>query len=57
MGYGDLVFLTIMGLLVGLLALHYFGPKKRQRYDDYGDNGDHMRPERNDDGQGGGGLH
>ena len=56
MGYGDLFLLAIMGLLVGLILWHYLGPRKRRRYDGSDDNGSHMRPERNEDGQGGGGF-
>ncbi len=55
MGYGDLVFLTVMAVLVGLIAWHYLSPKKYRRYPGSDDNGSHMRPERNGDGPSDGG--
>jgi hypothetical protein len=56
MGYLDMVFLAVVALLVGLIAWTYLGPKKRRRYDGSDDYGSHMRPERNDDAQVGGGI-
>ena len=55
MGYGDLVFLTVMAVLVGLIAWYYLSPKKYRRYPGSDDNGSHMRPERNGDGPSDGG--
>jgi hypothetical protein len=54
MGYGVVAFLAVIALIVGLVAWHYLGPWKRRRHDGSDDYGVH-RPERNDDGQGGGG--
>ena len=56
MAYGDMAFLLIIGLLIGLLVGHYLAPRKPRRHLGDEDNGSHMRPERNDDGQSGGNL-
>ena len=59
MGYGAMVFLAVMTLLVGLIVWSYFPPNTPawwNRWWGYRDNGAHTRPERNDDGQGGGGF-
>jgi hypothetical protein len=54
MGYGDMVFLAILALLIGMIWVGWRGKRKRfeQGSGDYGG----ARPERNDDGQGGGGI-
>jgi hypothetical protein len=56
MAYGDMAFLLIIGLIIGLLVWHYLAPRKPRRHLGDEDNGSHMRPERNDDGQSGGSI-
>jgi hypothetical protein len=54
MGYGDIVFLVIVGFLFVLIVVGWRG--KRKKHYDGSDDYNGLRPERNDDGRGGGGL-
>lgn len=59
MGFKDMVFLAILALLAGVIAWTYLGRRKSgksRRWQGYKDNGSHMQPTRNDDGQSGGGF-